>query len=278
MPESRDTLEEARPSSAPWAPASSSGVELPRTSPGLDLLSIVAHEVRAHLANICMAAELVGRRVGDVQEAARVHRWLDMIQAESLRLGGLMENLSNAARLDGRSLELAAAPIDLVPLLQGAVEAVQTMSDRHMIELVVRHPVPLAMADSPKIRIAMDNLLRNAINYSPSGGTVVVEVGAEGHEVVISVSDHGVGIPADQLERVFDRFTRLESRDTATVRGYGLGLYIVKGMVERHGGRVWVESRVGEGSRFSLAVPCAEAACDRQVDAQSPVKGCQSHG
>jgi signal transduction histidine kinase len=113
------------------------------------------------------------------------------------------------------------------------------------------------MADAGKIEVVIGNLLRNAVNYSPDGGNVVVVVEVTGTEAVVRVQDGGIGIPSEQLERIFDRFTRLDNRDSRTAFGYGLGLYISKGIIEQHGGRIWAESQVGEGSTFFFTLPLA---------------------
>jgi len=215
-----------------------------------EFLSIISHELRSPLSTISASAELLRRQPG----GPRSDQLLEMIRTNSLRLGSLVEDLLAVSRLDDGALHLKLEPLPLAPLLRRAVSAAQSTSTRHLLTLKVEAEIPLVMADPDKVETVLGNLLRNAINYSPDGGTVAVEARRVGDEVVVSVEDQGIGIPPDKIDRIFDRFFRLEN-GRAAARGHGLGLYIARGIVERHGGRIWVESRPGEGSRFSFTLP-----------------------
>jgi len=215
-----------------------------------EFLSIISHELRSPLSTISASAELLRRQPG----GPRSDQLLEMIRTNSLRLGALVEDLLAVSRLDDGALHLRLEPLPLAPLLRRAVSAAQSTSTRHLLTLKVEAEIPLVMADPDKVETVLGNLLRNAINYSPDGGTVAVEARRVGDEVVVSVEDQGIGIPPDKIDRIFDRFFRLEN-GRAAARGHGLGLYIARGIVERHGGRIWVESRPGEGSRFSFTLP-----------------------
>ena len=216
-----------------------------------DFISTISHEIRSPLTSIGAATEILRRSVGD----DRSRELLDVIRTQSLRLTDFMEDVLNASRLDGGVLELRVEPLPILPLLKKAIALTQSTVSRHTLLLRSESEAPFVVADGGKIEIVIGNLLRNAINYSPAGGVVEVEVHEQGDETVISVQDQGIGIPADQLERIFDRFARVNDEDVKAVPGHGLGLYIARCLVERHGGRIWAESEIGRGSRFSFTLP-----------------------
>jgi len=216
-----------------------------------DFISTVSHEIRSPLTNIGAAAEILRRGISDGRSA----ELLDVIRTQCLRLGNFLEDVLNVSRLDQGALELHIEPLPIVPLLKRSIAMTQATTTLHSLRLKADGEAPLVLADASKIEIVVGNLLRNAINYSPKGGVVTVEVRDQCDETVISVEDEGVGIPSDQLTRIFERFARGDNGGAGAVYGHGLGLYIAKGLVERHGGRIWVESQVGKGSRFSFTLP-----------------------
>src|SRR5262249_9540749 len=124
----------------------------------------------------------------------------------------------------------------------------------HVIE-VNSSELPTVMADEGKILQVLNNLLSNAIKYSPNGGTITIVGVEEDGGVRISVSDQGLGIPKDALPKMFQRFYRVEGPPTAGIKGPGLGLYLIKHLIEGHGGRLWVESEFGKGSTFHFWIP-----------------------
>jgi len=121
----------------------------------------------------------------------------------------------------------------------------------------LRKRLPRVKIDAKRIRQVLDNLLDNAVKYSPQGTEVLVSAKQAGREMVISVADQGLGIPADELSKVFDRMYRIEQRLTPGVDGIGLGLSICQRLVEAHGGRIWVDSEKGKGSTFHFTIPMA---------------------
>jgi signal transduction histidine kinase len=123
------------------------------------------------------------------------------------------------------------------------------------LEVVAPTDLLLARADRDRVNQVLDNLLGNAIKFSPNGGRITVQLAAVDGMVQVSVSDTGIGIPADQLERIFDRFYQVDGSATRKFGGAGLGLTIVKRIVEAHGGRIWAESQVGRGSTFLFTLP-----------------------
>ena len=129
------------------------------------------------------------------------------------------------------------------------------MSAAHSFRLDLDLDAPAVAADEDRVAQALGNLLSNAVRYSPAGGEIVLATRVTGGEVMVSVADRGAGIPAADLERVFDRFARVDSDATRMVKGTGLGLAIVRQVAELHGGRAWAESEVGRGSTFYLTLP-----------------------
>jgi two-component system phosphate regulon sensor histidine kinase PhoR len=155
--------------------------------------------------------------------------------------------------------------VDLKPLIERMIEAFEIRAHTHRFECTVPEGSIIVVGDDSKIQTVLDNLLENAVNYSPKGSRVSVEVSGRDKEVVISVIDEGIGIPATQLERIFERFHRVNASDDQEQYGYGLGLYISKRLIEMQGGSIWGESEVGRGSRFSFSLPKWSPASSEQV-------------
>ena len=171
------------------------------------------------------------------------------------RLTGLVNRLLDMSRLDAGLMKLDRVSLNISRLIKEAVAEGQLRAPAHKIKLELRNGLPRLTIDAKRIREVLDNLLDNACKYSAEGTEVVVSAQRVGRQLLISVTDHGVGIPADEVERVFDRMYRIEQRLTPKVEGMGLGLAICKGIVEAHGGRIRVESTPGVGSRFYFSLP-----------------------
>jgi two-component system phosphate regulon sensor histidine kinase PhoR len=135
------------------------------------------------------------------------------------------------------------------------LQAQRSYTDKHELKVVAHGEIPPVLGDATKFDQIMTNLVSNAIKYSPSGGTVTVSVKSEGDTLTVAVKDEGIGIPEDKLNRVFEKFERVDDRDTRQAGGTGIGLFLVKHLVERHDGEVWVESEPGHGSTFTFRVP-----------------------
>ncbi len=219
-----------------------------------NLLSTVSHELRTPLATIKGYSTMLldyDRRLSP--EEKRVH--LQSIDRATDRLAELVDHLLDMSRLEAGLLKLFREPVSLSGLIQEAVADARLRTPDHEIVLDRPKRLPKPNIDARRVRQLLDNLIDNAIKYSEKGTRVVVSVRRMGGELLVSVSDRGVGISADEQEKVFDRMYRIEHRQTAEVKGVGLGLAICKGLVEAHGGRIWVESRKGEGSTFSFTLP-----------------------
>jgi PAS domain S-box-containing protein len=223
-----------------------------------DFVSMISHELRSPLANLGAAIELLLGLTED-QEAAQ--RTLHIARASERRLTRLVEDILNVSRIEAGQMRVSQEPVTLPPILRRAVHLAQVQSKRHQVLLHLPESMPFVIADQGKVEIIVNNLVMNAINYSPGGGRVMVKVdGPANGEMTVSVIDEGVGISADHLDKVFDRFYRVDTSDGRKVYGHGLGLYISKHLVEMQGGRIWVQSQEGRGSCFSFTLPAVQEA------------------
>jgi signal transduction histidine kinase len=158
------------------------------------------------------------------------------------------------SRLEAGVLRIDREPVRLLDVVESCVQRVQRLTDRHAI-LIAWECDRLVEADPRRVAQVVNNLLENAVKYSPDGGDVVVGGQVQAGNLVVSVADQGVGIPTRDLHRVFDRFHRVEGEISKRVGGTGLGLAICQRLVEAHDGKIWVESRVGKGSTFFFTLP-----------------------
>jgi signal transduction histidine kinase len=159
--------------------------------------------------------------------------------------------------LQAGRLALPVDPTDLVALTMRVVTLLQMTTERHTLSLATPLEHLVAQADPRRIEQVLSNLICNAIKYSPEGGSIEVTIreDSQAYEALLSVSDHGIGIPARQQSLVFGHFTRADNARAYGIGGTGLGLYLCRELVERHGGRIWFESVEGQGSTFFVALP-----------------------
>ena len=222
-----------------------------------DFVSTVSHELRTPLAAIYGAAMTLKRE--DVPLSAdQRDGMLSVVAGESERLARIVNDILLASRLDSDMVDVSIGRADPVDLVQTVIAAAQA----HLapgIELTSDLPEdsPAVAADADKIRQVLVNLVENAIKYSPDGGRVSVTLTPSGERLRFSVIDHGLGIPASEHGRIFEKFYRLDPNLTRGVGGTGLGLYICREIVRRMDGRIWVESEPGRGSTFSFDLPLA---------------------
>ncbi len=220
------------------------------------LLSTVSHELRTPLASIKgFATTLLRQDVVWDEESRR--EFLCIIDEESDRLSELIGNLLDMSRLEAGELPVEPEPTDLQPIIEETAAEFQRMTGRHHIQVDLPRDVPLVMADSRRARQVLRNLVENAVKYSPDGGEIVISAQAKQDDLQVCVSDTGIGIDAEQLDRIFDRFFQVDSASTRQVGGSGLGLSISKAIVEAHGGSIWVDSQPGAGSTFYFTLPLA---------------------
>lgn len=222
-----------------------------------ELVSVVSHELRTPLTSIQGFSELLlSRRV----PAERGRRVLAAIHREAERLGRIVADLLDLARIEsGRAPAVHPVALPLAPLVEANCELFGAQSARHAIVWEVPADLPAVRADHDALDRILKNLLSNALRYSPRGGTVRVwaRPAPDGERVELGVSDEGLGIPAAALPRIFDKYSRIAQPEAGAVGGLGLGLALVKALVEAQGGSIQVESEVGAGSRFLVNLPVA---------------------
>ena len=241
------------------------GVERMKT----EFVASVSHELRTPLTSIKgFIRTLLDDTDGYYDRDTQVE-FYQIIDQECDRLVRLINDLLNVSRIEaGRALELNLKPVELGKLIAKVVTSQESYTTRHQLEMDVPADLPTVIADEDKIDQVLTNLINNAIKYSPDGGVVLVSARTAGHDVEVSVKDHGLGIPAEHLDKIFARFHRVEGGDARRAGGTGIGLYLVKHLVEAHGGRIRVTSDVGKGSTFTFAIPLRPVA-DEQAHAHS---------
>jgi PAS domain S-box-containing protein len=221
-----------------------------------DLLGIVAHDLRNPLNTILMQATYLRRPGPEVER--RLRDPSEVIERAASRMNRLIQDLLDVTRMDAGRLTIDRAPLPAAQLAFDSVEAQQALAASGSLDLQVdvAPELPEIWADRDRLLQVFENLIGNATKFTARGGRITVGARAERGEVIFRVADTGAGIPADDLPHLFDRFWQARKER----RGAGLGLAIVKGIVEAHGGRIWVQSTQGQGSTFHFTVPAAPPA------------------
>jgi signal transduction histidine kinase len=214
-----------------------------------DFVSTVSVELRAPLTSIYGFAQTLLR--GDIEFTEEERKtFLEFIARESERLTGIVDALLDVARLDTGDLRIALAPTDVAAVVSEVISGVQQDGNGHRFVADLDSGALAAHADREKLRQVLDQLVSNAVKYSPNGGTVTVSARRRGDAVEVAVADEGAGIPAAERDRIFSKFYK-----AAEGKGTGLGLFIAQGLVREMGGRIWVDSEEGRGSRFAFELP-----------------------
>lgn len=220
-------------------------------------ISVVSHELKTPVSIIKGYAETL-RRPEARRNPALVEEMLESITEESDRLARLVDDLLDASRLQAGGLPFRdVEDVDLRFIARRVVERYAPQSAQHqlVLDFTPADDFPTVRGDPQRLEQVLDNLVSNAIKYSPHGGVVEIKGKASAVEVIISVRDEGVGIPLEEQERIFTRFHRVVSPETRAVSGTGLGLYLTRAIVQAHGGRCWVDSIPGQGATFYVALP-----------------------
>lgn len=220
-----------------------------------EFVSLVSHELRTPLTSIMGFAQTLRGDAGALAEEAR-EEFLGIIEQESNRLVVMINDLLDVSRMEaGRELTLNCTLVDLRELTRHVVRFQQVTTDRHNFVLDFPEGGLEAEADRDKVEQILTNLVSNAIKYSPNGGDVSIAGSAEDTEAVLRVTDEGIGMTEEQMGQLFQRYQRVDRDSIKGIRGTGLGLYLVRGLVEAHAGRLWVTSEPGKGSSFFVALP-----------------------
>jgi two-component system phosphate regulon sensor histidine kinase PhoR len=230
-----------------------------------DFLSTASHELRTPLAAVYGAAQTLKRHDFALDESGR-SRFISLIVDESERLGRIVNEILLANQLEVGVLDLATEAFDAIDLVERVVEATRVHAPPGIeLEVAADDGVPAVAADRDKVRQVLNNLVENAIKYSPDGGRIELAVERCDGMVRFAVRDQGLGIPVDEQARIFDKFYRLDPNLTRGVGGTGLGLYICSELVGRMGGRIWVETREPHGSAFMFDLPADDTRGSRSL-------------
>ena len=240
--------------------------ELAEEGEQAEFISTASHEMRTPVATIDGYLSLcLNPQTATIDE--RTRGYLTAAQAASKHLGKLFQDLLDVTKLDDDRIRPNLQPVNMVELVESIANGYMQIAKDAKIKLTIGSDSPIAFGDNRLrqvvygfidlnfIREILDNLIDNAIKYTPEGGSVYVNVRGDGDRVLINVTDTGIGISAEDLGHIFQKFYRVDNSDTRTNGGTGLGLYIVKRRVEAMGGKVWAESAFGEGSTFYVSLP-----------------------
>jgi signal transduction histidine kinase len=225
-----------------------------------EFVATVSHELRTPLAAIYGSALTIRRADIDLGDEMR-DQLLGVIAEESDRLAQIVNDLLLASHLDSGGLHVSTEQCDGRALAEQVVDAARTHAAEGVeLELDAPDGLPPVEADPGQLQQVLTNIVDNAIKYSPGGGTITVQLAPSERFLRFAVVDQGLGIPASEQERIFEKFYRLDPNMTRGIGGTGLGLYICRELVRRVDGRLWVESREGQGSTFNVEIPLAEGA------------------
>ena len=231
-------------------------------------LSMASHELKTPLTSISGLSQVLLRRMRRRLEQGRPGEsdWVDeqhahvdrleLLNSQTARLGRLVDELLDVSRIESGKLEFRLAALDLADLVSQVAERLQMTTSEHTIELDFGDLSDATITgDRDHLEQVLDNLLTNAIKFSPDGGTIRIRLRRDGEDVLLSVQDSGVGIATNQLRAIFGLFYQAEDPVSRRTGGMGLGLYISKEIITRHGGRIWAESQPNQGSTFTIALP-----------------------
>lgn len=223
-----------------------------------NFVSSISHELRSPLTAIKGYVEqLLKDRAGKLTDSQR--EYLTIVKNNTARLNGFINDILDLAKIEAKQLELRYEAVQIRTLVDELVTLYKFQAEEKSVTLLYRIPssLPFVKMDQDKIRQVFTNLLSNALKFTPELGTVSITVEEKGRELVCHVADTGLGIPKEDQPYIFDKFRQSQSVQSRakTVKGTGLGLAIVKGIIEAHGGKIWVVSQVDHGTTFSFTLP-----------------------
>ena len=221
-----------------------------------DFVSTVSHELRSPLAVIEGFARTLTEHFDRIDRETQMES-IEIILKKSIALEGLIENILDMSRIEEGRLDVSREPFDIVEVCRLVSEDQEEVAELHELIIDCDQEELVVVADREKTEVALGNLLRNALKFSPEGGAVRVSVKQTDGVAEVSVTDEGIGIAPEQYERVFDRFYQIDSSETRSFPGSGLGLYIAKELVQSMGGEIKLSSELGAGSTFTFTLPLA---------------------
>jgi two-component system phosphate regulon sensor histidine kinase PhoR len=219
-----------------------------------DFVATASHELRTPLAAVYGAVRTLRRPDVELSEDDR-RTFLEMIESESTRLARIVDQILLAGQLDAGAIDVEADDCDPAEIAGSVIDSAAMHLPDEISLTLNTNGAPTVLGDPDKLRQVLANLVDNAVKYSPDGGQVEIRLRRERSSCLIDVADEGLGIPADEHERIFEKFYRLDPEQTHGVGGSGLGLYICRELVERMNGRLTVESEPGSGSTFTVELP-----------------------
>jgi signal transduction histidine kinase len=222
-----------------------------------DFVSMVSHELRTPLGLIKGYAGTLLRPDAQLDEETR-KEFVQVIDEETDRLTELVTNLLDMSRIEAGTLRIERRPMQLTRLLGDCAERLRAREPDRVLYVDVPSGLPTVRADERRIAQVVDNLLTNAARYSPAAMPILLDARAVDGGVEVRVADQGIGIPADKQAQVFEKFFRVDASDTRRFAGTGLGLAICRGIVQAHGGEIWVQSEPGHGSTFAFRLPTCQ--------------------
>jgi len=218
------------------------------------LLASVSHDLRTPLTSIRAAIDSILQEETEWDRMA-LREFHQIISEEVARLTRLVQNLLEMARIEAGELKLSKRWQSVAEILDNVLERCESSIRNHRVSTVLAESTPVVKLDSRLVAEALANLVENAAKYSPPGSPITIRAGVEEDELTIRVTDHGPGIMAGEVDRIFDKFYRGRRPVKQAGEGTGMGLAIARGIVEAHGGRILVESVLGQGSTFTIAIP-----------------------
>jgi signal transduction histidine kinase len=223
-----------------------------------ELMGVVAHDLRNPLSAITMKASLMRKGA----DSPSIRQQAQSIENVAWRMEHLIKSMLDVATIEARTFSVVPVPCTIEDLLRETTEMFANLATSKQVRLeqTVKTPGLAVEADHERVLQVFSNLVGNALKFTPQGGCVTIAAEPQGAMVRFAVLDTGPGIAPEHLPRIFDRFWK---KDTSGTKGTGLGLFIAKGIVDAHGGRIWVESRIGEGTAFYFTLPIAERAASQ---------------
>lgn len=217
-----------------------------------EFVSAVSHELKSPITSIKgFISNLLDR-----EEEAEVKEFYKIIDVETERLLRLINDLLSIPRIeDEKELKFKIESLEIYPLIKRIVDFQKIFTSRHSFMIDIEDRNIKVLADRDKLEQILHNLIENAVKYSPEGGKITVSVNRNEDVIIVCVGDEGTGIPEGETEKIFEKYYRITSKETEGIQGAGIGLYLVKKLLERQNGKIWVESKYGEGSKFFFSLP-----------------------
>jgi signal transduction histidine kinase len=218
-----------------------------------EFVSVVSHQIRAPLTNMRGAIERL--RTGCAMLNNVCDRMFAVLEQQVDRLDRLVQDVLNASRIEAGELVLHVEPMSVLPVVQEVIEQTRARTDNRSFNVLTKPGLPFVLADRDRVTEVLANLLDNADKYSPPGEEILIEMRADQTDVTVTVRDKGCGIRSGDLDRIFEKFYRVDNSDSQLAYGHGLGLYICRQLVGAQGGRIWAENVHSGGALFSFTLP-----------------------